>query len=140
MRTSAGAYGALVVVMAMACAPVPPRPIGVLDSDADGRVSRAEFAAFMNREGFARIDADKNGSISRDEWRAFDTSLEAEENFEALDTNHDEAISPAEWTYNFGRSGVGLRLFSNLDLDRDEALSEPEIDRSPVAPMLSITF
>jgi hypothetical protein len=134
----------LVVAAVTACSPIAPRtvrsPLATLDSDGDGRISRDEFVAFMNREGFARLDTDQSGTITWDEWRTFDTTPDARRDFEALDTDRDERISPAEWTYNLGRSGVALRLFASLDLDRDEVLSEHELDQSPVAPMLSITF
>jgi Ca2+-binding EF-hand superfamily protein len=134
----------LVVAAVAACSPIAPRtvrsPFATLDSDRDGRISRDEFVAFMTREGFARLDTDRNGAITWDEWRTFDTTPDARRNFEALDTNHDERISPEEWTYNLGPSGVALRLFTGFDLDRDEALSQHEFDQSPLAPMLSITF
>jgi len=127
-----------------ACAQIAPRtvrsPLATLDADRDGRISRDEFIAFMNREGFARLDIDKNGAITWDEWRKFDTTADARRDFEALDTDRDERISPEEWSYSFGRSGVALRLFTSLDLDRNEVLSEQELDQSPVASMLSITF
>ena len=134
----------LVAAAVTACSPIVPRtvgsPLATLDSDGDRRVSRDEFMAFMDREGFARLDVDKNGAITWDEWRTFDTTADARRDFEALDTDRDERIEPEEWSYNLGRSGVALRLFTSLDLDRNEVLSGEELDRSPVAPMLSITF
>jgi len=133
----------VVLTAVTACSPIarnPRPPLGTLDSDSDGRASRDEFMAFMDREGFARLDTDQSGAITWDEWRTFDTAPESRRHFEALDTNRDERIGPAEWTYNLGRSGVALRLFTSRAVDRDEALSERELDQSPVAPMLSITF
>jgi hypothetical protein len=133
----------VVVAVVTACSPIargPKPPLGTLESERDARASRDEFMTFMDREGFARLDTDQSGTITWDEWRAFDTAPESRRDFEALDTNKDERIGPAEWTYNLGRSGVALRLFASRDLDRDEGLSEPELDQSAVAPVLSITF
>lgn len=132
------------VAATAACGSIVPRPArptsAVLDTDGDGRVSHDEFLAWMTREGFAHVDVDRNGSISWDEWREFDTSFDARRNFEALDTDRDERISPAEWSCNLGTSGVALRIFASLDVDRDDLLSASELDRSPVAPIVSVGF
>jgi len=140
-----------------ACAAASPRPVAVpatLDRNGDGQVSFDEFAAFMGqnpsargpdlfeRESdlFARIDADKSGTISRDEWKRFDMSPEAAEDFDALDTNHDNQISADEWHHNLGTSRVIVHLFQHLDANRDGFLSNDELQRSPLAPILSISF
>ena len=133
-----------------AVAPPPPN----LDRNGDGRVSYDEFAAFMGpdlsaqgphlfergRDLFARIDADKSGTISRDEWKKFDTAPESGQDFDALDTNHDNQISPDEWQHNLGSSRVILHLFKHLDANQDGSLSNDELQKGPIAPMFSITF
>ena len=126
-----------------AIAPPPPN----LDRNGDGRVSYDEFAAFMGPHRFAqepdlfaRIDTDKSGTISRDEWIKFDTTPESPQDFDALDTNHDNQISPDEWQRNLGSSHLVLHLFKQLDMNRHDSLSNEELQQSPIAPMLSITF
>ena len=125
-----------------------------LDRNGDGRVSYDEFTAFMGpepsavgpdlfergRDVFARIDADKSGTISRDEWKKFDTAPESGQDFDALDTNHDNEISPDEWQHNLGSSGVVMHLLKRLDTNQDDSLSNDELQQSPIAPMFSITF
>ena len=141
-----------------ACAARSPRaavsPPPNLDRNGDGRVSYDEFTAFMGpepsavgpdlfergRDVFARIDADKSGTISRDEWKKFDTAPESGQDFDALDTNHDNEISPDEWQHNLGSSGVVMHLFKHLDTNQDDSLSNDELQQSPIAPMFSITF
>jgi hypothetical protein len=138
-RSIAAGIVGLVVAVATACSPIARTPRATLDVDGDGRISREEFEGWFGRNGFVRLDTDQSGTITWEEWRAFDATAEARRDFEALDTNHDESISLAEWTYNLGRSGVALRLFTS-DLDRDQVLSEDELDHGPVVPVLAITF
>ena len=59
-----------------ASTPAPPFPMGPggrgldrMDSDHDGRISRAEYAASMDQR-FQRIDANGNGFIDKDEREA----------------------------------------------------------------------
>ena len=146
MRGQIRAFLAAVAVAAVtACSPIAQRtvrlPLVAADCDGDGRVSHDEFVAWMSREGFARIDTNQSGTITWDEWRTFEATSGARRGFEALDTDHDEHISPAEWTHDLGRSGVTANLFMSLDRDRDEVLSWEELDQSPaLAPILSLRF
>ena len=73
-----------------------------MDTDGDGRVSRAEYIAYMLR-GFDRLDKDGNGVLEGDELppgarrvtRAeYEASLAAA--FERQDTNHDGFLDARE--------------------------------------------
>jgi Ca2+-binding EF-hand superfamily protein len=73
-----------------------------MDTDGDGRVSRAEYIAYMMR-GFDRMDADHNGVLEGDELppgarrvtRAdYEKSLAAA--FARQDTNHDGFLDEHE--------------------------------------------
>jgi len=126
-----------------AVAPLPPS----LDRNGDGRVSYDEFAACIGPhlfaqepDLFARIDADKSGTVSRDEWKQFDATPESAQDFDALDTNHDNQISPDEWQHNLGSSRTVLHVFTHLDTNQDGSLSNDELQQSPIAPLLSISF
>ena len=73
-----------------------------MDTDGDGRVSRAEYIAYMDR-GFDRLDTDGNGVLEGDELppgarrvtRAdYEASLAAA--FARQDTNHDGFLDARE--------------------------------------------
>jgi Ca2+-binding EF-hand superfamily protein len=73
-----------------------------MDTDGDGRVSRAEYIAYMDR-GFDRMDTDGNGVLEGDELppgarrvtRAdYEASLAAA--FARQDTNHDGFLDARE--------------------------------------------
>lgn len=73
-----------------------------MDSDGDGRVSRAEYIAYMDR-GFDRLDTDGNGVLEGDELppgarrvtRAdYEASLAVA--FARQDTNHDGFLDARE--------------------------------------------
>jgi Ca2+-binding EF-hand superfamily protein len=84
-------------------APLTPRQyLQSMDTDGDGRVSRAEYIAYMDR-GFDRLDTDHNGVLEGDELppgarpvtRAqYEASLSAA--FDRQDTNHDGYLDAHE--------------------------------------------
>jgi hypothetical protein len=87
------------------------------------------------------LDEDKSGTVTAGEWRQFDRTVEARQDFEALDTDRDDEINPYEWQTNLGRSGVVLRVFHYLDVDRDHYVSSDEMRRDPVvAALFAVTF
>ena len=74
-----------------------------MDADHDGRISPAEFSAFMasrkhgggkggdGAKAFARLDANHDGFLSSDELAVL-----ADRHFEKLDTNHDGKLDASE--------------------------------------------
>ena len=71
-----------------------------LDTNKDGQLSKAEFMAAAPQVSattptganlLAQLDKNKDGKVSADEFR-----MPVLERFDAIDTNHDGIISPAE--------------------------------------------
>jgi Ca2+-binding EF-hand superfamily protein len=133
----AEALGACSAETSPALGPLPP----TLDLNHNGSISSDELAAFiMGPDMFSRIDIDKSGVIDPDEWKRFDTTRQSQQDFDALDANHDKQITSEEWTQNVGTSGVTMHLFSHLDTNQDQALSREELRQGPLASMLSLTW
>ncbi len=70
----------------------------MLDTDKDGKISRAEWDAMaamapgqLTPAAWARFDTNKDGFITRDEVNALVTAR-----FALMDTNHDNRVSPEE--------------------------------------------
>jgi Ca2+-binding EF-hand superfamily protein len=105
-------------------------PLPNLDRNGDGGVCYDEFAASVGPDSFAHFDTDKDGTISWDEWAQFNTTSSSRQDFDALDTNHDQQITPDEWQHNLGGSHAVLHLFEHLDKNRDDSLSRDEWQQS----------
>jgi molybdate transport system permease protein len=109
-----------------------------LDRDADGLLTREEFAAANGTthtpEVFAALDADSDGEVSQPEFQEAAPELR----FQMLDTDQDRVLTPAE----FGRQvGVGAiagtdPLFRRLDRDGDREITLEEF-KSPRQPVLT---
>lgn len=108
------------------------RAFDQLDRDADGAITRAEFALARDSE-FTRLDADHDGFIGRAEFvdrrlpqsnlpsaRVEDLRRTLLARFAALDANGDGRISQAEYTAN------GRLLFQRLDRDGDGRITRAE--------------
>jgi hypothetical protein len=97
------AFAALSMVAIAQDAPLTPRQyLQSMDTDGDGRVSRAEYIAYMDR-GFDRLDTDHNSVLEGDELppgahpvtRAqYEASVSAA--FDRQDTNHDGYLDAHE--------------------------------------------
>jgi Ca2+-binding EF-hand superfamily protein len=90
------------VALAQDAPQTPQDYLQTMDTDGDGRVSRAEYIAYMDR-GFDRLDTDHNGVLEGDELppgarrvtRAeYEASVSAA--FDRQDTNHDGHLDAHE--------------------------------------------
>lgn len=106
-----------------------------MDTDNDGRISRAEFDAGEKRKlDFAAVDANKDGYLVRSELRAYHDKLrpqrEAErakrfdEQFAAADLNRDGKLSRVEVDEKMPRM---QERFAWIDENRDGFLSRAEL-------------
>ena len=102
------------------------------DTDADGRVSRAEAEAASPRfaEHFAAIDQDSDGYLSNDELAAKRKEMgsrhreHAKERFTAADTDKDGTLNLAETQVAFPKLADN---FAKLDADNDGRLTSAEL-------------
>jgi hypothetical protein len=96
------------------------------DTNGDGAVSRAEYAA-ARMARFDKLDRNGDGSISRDDFgrlirlaprlgRRIDMLLAA------ADTNYDGRVSRAEY------GAMPMPLFDRLDLNHDGRIDSQELD------------
>jgi len=96
-----------------------------LDTDGDGRISRAEFAA-AKQEKFNKLDANNDGVVSADEKAAASTgkkhwwSSDKAADKSTMDTNQDHQLSATE------EAAAADRTFNRLDTNSDGYLSESE--------------
>lgn len=101
----------------------------LLDANADGKVSREEFAKVVSL--FDVLDKDHNGELSQDELNGFFRAVneaqaqatggvEVNNLFEKYDKNKDGKITAEE----FGNE----RLFKSLDLNKDGEVTRAEAD------------
>jgi Ca2+-binding EF-hand superfamily protein len=102
-----------------------------MDTNADGKVSRAEFAQIKGL--FAKLDKDKNGSLVTEELNQFNQAaseaateaankstggVAVDQLFANLDKNKDGKITPDELTSE--------RTFKTLDLNKDGEVTKEE--------------
>lgn len=100
-----------------------------IDTDADGRISRAEMQANVGEranQGFDRLDADKDGYLTREEFAAARAQGRGaiKERFEAADTDSSGTISRAE--ADAGLPQLAER-FDEIDADKDGYLDAGEM-------------
>jgi len=96
------------------------------DTDRDGQVSFEEFALYVNKAMFKRLDANGNGTISLSEWKASDTSPEFQRHFEALDADKNGAVDLSEYLKAAGNHSNLRETFKDLDRNNDGFLSHEE--------------
>jgi Ca2+-binding EF-hand superfamily protein len=101
----------------------------LMDANADGKVSREEFAKILSL--FDLLDKDHNGELSQDEMNAFFRAVndaqtqatggvEVNNLFEKYDKNKDGKITAEE----IGNE----RIFKSLDLNKDGEVTRAEAD------------
>jgi hypothetical protein len=95
-----------------------------LDSDADGRVERAEWHASL--EAFQWLDRNNDGYLSRAEVTGLDARDDTFDEFVSLDYDGDGTVSRTEWHWSAGS-------FNRLDQNRDGVLSRREYANNTAA-------
>lgn len=109
--------------------------MGRFDTNKNGRLEPAESAAIGIPVG--RIDADRDGELSRDEVHAYMSELQDEAGDETLgipawffqrDANRDEQITMAEYTDEW--SDELVQQFASLDANQDGVLTKVEVTGS----------
>ncbi|MGY6215075.1 hypothetical protein ACW73L_07935 [Methylolobus aquaticus] len=104
---------------------LPPDP-ALVDTDGDGKISKAEIEAARGTE-FKAADTDGDDSLTLAELKSW-MARRVEDRFKALDTDGNGLVSPAELTS--GKSGRRATMLSNLlkqgDLDGGGSLSLEE--------------
>jgi len=109
---------------------------GTLDTDGDGKVTKAEIdARRLDRQ--KAMDPDADGFITLEEMKSH-AAAQAKQRAEAmvdrmfagLDTDKDGKLSAAEAMSGPMAGGRGMdRMFDRLDRDGDGAISQAEYDR-----------
>ncbi len=101
-----------------------------VDTDGDGKITKAEFDAHRSAKVEA-LDTDKDGKISMDELVAMHMNgaqeraeARAKRMIEAQDTNGDGMLSAAELAV----PAAPKDMFAKLDADGDGAVTQAEID------------
>ncbi len=100
-----------------------------MDTNGDGKVSRAEFEAF-DQQKFARMDANGDGFVTAEELAAYEggqgersasASGNAADRFKKLDADGDGKVSAAE------HKVACDAMFARLDTDGDGYISQSEM-------------
>lgn len=91
-----------------------------LDTNKDGRVSRAEFAA-RRQTNFARADTNRDGALDRAERRNAFINRMIDRRMARLDANKDGRLTVDEMTAR------GQRRFQRLDANKDGVVTRAEI-------------
>lgn len=92
----------------------------LIDTDADGKVSPKEMAAYKHQEGLAEVDLDNDKRISVAEWKAARPSAPANDpTFARLDLNHDGFLSEDEAVTELVAQTAYQNAFKAMDRNRD---------------------
>ncbi|MDD5678626.1 MAG: hypothetical protein PHW60_11670 [Kiritimatiellae bacterium] len=110
------------------------------DTNADGRVSQAEFDEHVKKSNFENLDANNDGVITLAEWKAVDHSAAAARNFAAMDKNHNGRINYPEFSDMADKNSNLNNSFKSLDRDMDSKLAPDELTRHPMFRLLSVDF
>jgi hypothetical protein len=113
---------------------------GDIDMNDDGFLSIAEVQAWSDLQqtnAFNKLDADQNGSLSRTEFADAKTGRalrKVKKMFRFGDVNGDGALSLAEFKALRPANDEVIRMFTMLDTDDDDQISQEEYLTVPTPP------
>jgi hypothetical protein len=77
----------------------------------------------LDESAFRKLDLNADGTVKLDEWQRFDTSVEAKENFSALDGNGDGQINVPEFLSQAPKHSKRYPFFGDKDKTNDSYFS-----------------
>ncbi len=130
---------ALLAATAGGCNLVQPPPLPTLfqqmDTNRDGKVSRAEFDAGFADAMLTVYNLDRNGTLNPAQWNGVEQRGRGS-SFPQLDVNHDGKLTRAELASGKARDAAVAAIFDRIDKNHDDFLSVEEgrpsgLDRTP---------
>ena len=105
-----------------------------MDTNHDGRVTRAEFSAGFADAILTVYNQPATGSVTAEQWNGIERARSSA--FAALDRNHYGKLARDEMTSGPQRDAVVNRIFDRIDKNHDGVISVEEgrpsgLDRTP---------
>ncbi len=115
--------------------PPPPTLLQQMDTNHDGKVSRAEFNAGFADAMLTVYSLGADGSLTSAQWNEVERAGRAS-TFSRLDANHDGKLTRAELTTGKARDVAVSAIFDRIDKNHDGSISVEEgrpagLDRTP---------
>ena len=110
------------------------------DTNRDEKISREEFKQHAKQAAFANADRNGDQKIDKEEWKAAAPSPRAENDFESIDKDRDNAVTFLEFSEKADKTCNYDEVFNALDKNRDGSLSPDEFNARPAFSILSIKF
>ena len=106
-----------------------------MDTDHDGKVTRAEFNAGFADAMLTVYNLDRNGALTPAQWNDVERGGR-DGTFQRLDLDHDGKLSRAELSSGKERDAAVNAIFNRIDKNRDGIISAEEgrpsgLDRTP---------
>jgi Ca2+-binding EF-hand superfamily protein len=120
----------------------PQQPAGPsYDVNGDGVVDRAELWTGLKQRSFVEMDTNRDRMIDRAEWDLARKRDQTAGLFDTVDGDKNGSISYLEYsTFSDAHKQDLDRLIQELDTDKDDLLSDPEIRARPVGKIFKWNF